>query len=163
MNRFKQLFKSKIWKRTIRNKGAVFGMIVIVFSIIVAIFCYFIAPDHSPNANRIILEIGSQKPGFRQTFALFPRDQKVEQKGFFHRLLFGQEDRFIYVPINDYELKGSDSVMIRKYIDEGVEEQQVLATTTLPKLFIRDRVVTKTFLLGTEVSGDRSQKDAYCK
>ena len=128
-------------------------MIVIVFSIIVAIFCYFIAPDHSPNANRIILEIGSQKPGFRQTFALFPRDQKVEQKGFFHRLLFGQEDRFIYVPINDYELKGSDSVMIRKYIDEGVEEQQVLATTTLPKLFIRDRVVTKTFLLGTDKFG----------
>ena len=51
-----------------KNKGAVFGLIVIALAVLVAIFAYFIAPDPSPFANRIILEIGRKKPGFEQSF-----------------------------------------------------------------------------------------------
>ena len=44
------------------------GLIVITLAILVAVFAYFIAPDNSPNANRIILEIGGSKPGYTQSF-----------------------------------------------------------------------------------------------
>jgi len=52
-----QSFQAAAWRRLKKNKGAVIGLIVIMLSVLVAIFAYFIAPDHSPSANRIILEI----------------------------------------------------------------------------------------------------------
>src|SRR5688572_15193415 len=61
-------FQRAAWKRLKKNKGAVLGMIVIIIAIIIAVFGYFIAPDHSSYANRIVLEIGSGKPGLRQEF-----------------------------------------------------------------------------------------------
>src|SRR6185295_12586145 len=61
-------FQKAAWKRLLKNKGAMFGLVVIVLAILVAIFAYFIAPDSSPNANRIILEIGGNKPGYSQDF-----------------------------------------------------------------------------------------------
>ena len=54
------------WKRLKKNKGAVFGFDHNPGFVLVAVFAYFIAPDPSPYANRIILEIGGKKPGFEQ-------------------------------------------------------------------------------------------------
>ena len=56
------------WKRLKKNKGAIAGLIIIILAIFTAIFSYFIAPDSSPYANRIILEIRKQKPGFKKAF-----------------------------------------------------------------------------------------------
>jgi peptide/nickel transport system permease protein len=61
-------FKSPAWQRLKRNKGAMAGLAVILISVIVAVFCYFIAPDPSPYSNRIILETGGEKPGFTKQF-----------------------------------------------------------------------------------------------
>ena len=44
------------------------GLVLIVISVIIAVFGYFLAPDPSPYANRIILEIGGEKPGFHSMF-----------------------------------------------------------------------------------------------
>ena len=49
-----------IRKRLLRNKGALFGLTVIGLSILTAVFAYFLAPDGSPDANRIIVEIGGK-------------------------------------------------------------------------------------------------------
>jgi len=65
-----QSFQRKTWKRLRKNKGAVFGMIIIIIAIIVAITAYFLAPDNSPDANRMIVEIGGRKPGFTQQIIL---------------------------------------------------------------------------------------------
>ncbi|MCH5689771.1 hypothetical protein LWM68_39430 [Niabella sp. W65] len=46
-----------------KNKGAMAGLVVIIIAVFTAVFCYFIAPDGSPYSNRIILEIGGEKPG----------------------------------------------------------------------------------------------------
>ncbi|MFZ1856562.1 MAG: hypothetical protein WAU29_04290, partial [Chitinophagaceae bacterium] len=48
----------RAWRRLKKNKGAVFGLIVIAIAVLIAVFAYFIAPDPSPFSNRIILEIG---------------------------------------------------------------------------------------------------------
>jgi len=92
-------FWQAAWKRLKKNKGAISGLIVIGISILVAVFCYFIAPDSSPYANRIILEIDGEKPGFRQTLLKVRKDREVPSTGFFSRLMNGKEDPYYYVPI----------------------------------------------------------------
>src|ERR1700760_4271785 len=81
-----------ILRRLLRNKGALFGLCVILLSVITAIFAYFLAPDGSPDANRIIVEIGGRKPGFRQTFLMVKKARPPAPVGLFHRLLYGCED-----------------------------------------------------------------------
>jgi peptide/nickel transport system permease protein len=118
------------------------------------VFCYFIAPDSSPFGNRIILEIRKQKPGFKKTFILLQKENQPETKSYFHQLLYGKEDEYSYIPVNSYELKGPDSIIIKKFIDDGVEETLILpAGDHLTSDFIKQRIKEKTFLLGTDKFG----------
>lgn len=144
----------QIWKRLKKNKGAIAGLFIIILSVVTAVFCYFIAPDSSPYANRIILEIRKQKPGFKKTFVLIKKGNQPGHKGVFHQLFFGKEDHYDYIPVNSYELKGRDSITIKKFIDDGVEETITLPThDDLSFSFIKKRVKEKTFLLGTDKFG----------
>ena len=47
-------FKKIFWKKLRRNKGAVFGLCIIVLAFLMAVFAYVVAPDSTPDANRII-------------------------------------------------------------------------------------------------------------
>jgi ABC-type dipeptide/oligopeptide/nickel transport system permease subunit len=116
--------------RLLRNKGAFFGLVVICAALIVAVIAYFIAPDHSPDANRIIVEIGGRKPGFSQLFLLVRKQQQPPSVSFFHQLFFGREDAFDYLPINGYSVQG-DSVVVEKFIDEGVAERRSFSLAQL--------------------------------
>ena len=126
-----------------------FGLIVISLSVLVAIFAYFISPDSSPFANRIILEIGRQKPGHQQTFLKLKKEKNVSNPGFFAWLISGKEDKYYYVPILAYQLK-NDSIIIQKYIDEDVSERQAFHTSQVDS---KKPIVTKKFLLGTDTYG----------
>ena len=125
-----------------------FGLTVIGLAVLVAVFAYFIAPDSSPFANRIILEIGGEKPGFKQAFVKVKNNRAVANTSFITRLTSGTADRFDYVPITTHETKG-DSVVVQKYIDEGLTERKVYTFTQLAK----EPVVTKKFLVGTDKYG----------
>ena len=115
-----------IGRRLIRNKGALFGLIVIGASIVVALTAYFIAPDTSPEANRIVGEIGGRRPGFRQLFLLLKKERQPEPVGFITHLLYGREDDYNYIPIDRYAVQG-DSLIVEKFVDEGVEERRAYA------------------------------------
>lgn len=65
-----------------------FGLIVIGLAILVAIFAYFLAPDPSPYANRIILELGGEKPGYKQSFLKIRKEKDVASTGFFQAANF---------------------------------------------------------------------------
>jgi ABC-type dipeptide/oligopeptide/nickel transport system permease subunit len=143
-----QSFQAAAWRRLKKNKGAVFGLIVIALTVLIAIFAYFIAPDPSPFANRIILEIGGEKPGFKQSFIKVRKDKDVASSSFFKQLASGKEDVYYYVPIVSHEQKG-DSVIIQKYIDEGVSERLAYNKTVLPNRPINEL----TFHLGTDKYG----------
>jgi peptide/nickel transport system permease protein len=145
----------RIGNRLLRNKGALFGLIVIGAAVVVAVTAYFIAPDPSPDANRIIVEIGGRRPGFRQLFLLLKKERQPAPVGFFSRLLNGREDRYEYIPIDSYTLRG-DSLIVQKFIDDEVEERRSYpaasrsgADTALPAWQIR----TQTFWLGTDKYG----------
>jgi peptide/nickel transport system permease protein len=141
-------FQAAAWRRLRRNKGAMFGLLVIILAVLVAIFAYFISPDPSPAANRIILEIGGEKPGFQQSFIRVRKDKNVLSPGFLRQLVSGKEDVYYYVPITSHEKQG-DRIIVQKFIDEGISERQVYRLSQLAP----EPVVTKKFLLGTDSYG----------
>jgi ABC-type dipeptide/oligopeptide/nickel transport system permease subunit len=151
-----QSFQRKTWKRLRKNKGAVFGIIIIAIAIFIAISAYFFAPDSSPDANRMIVEIGGRKPGFKQQFLLLNKERKTSQVSFFHYLLFGKQDIYNYIPINSYQ-KIADSFIIQKFIDEGIEERvaypmSMIQMNSFPGKNMYN-VATITFPLGTDKYG----------
>ena len=141
-------FEQAAWRRLKKNKGAVFGLIVIGLSVLVAILAYFIAPDPSPYANRIILELEGRKPGHEQQFLLVKKERQVANTGFFKRLIYGREDPHYYLPISSH-LASGDSVIVQKYVDETLNERQAFHLSQLAE----QPVITKKFLLGTDKFG----------
>lgn len=135
-------------KRLFKNKGAAFGLILIVLSLLLALLCYFISPDPSPNANRMIPEIGSKKPGFTISLLRIKRDKIVTKTGFFKRLLNGAEESYQYTPVTSFALLG-DSIIYQKFIDEGISERKAM----LRSLAGEPAVANITYHLGTDKFG----------
>ena len=143
-----QSFWGSAWRRLQKNKGAMAGLVMIVLAVLVALFAYFIAPDSSPFANRILLEIGGEKPGFEQSFLLVKKEQPRENTNLLEHALQGKQDDVEYIPISSWSRKG-DSIVVEKYIDEGVSERLSFHRRTVAK----DPVVNQRFLLGTDKYG----------
>ncbi|RYY62472.1 MAG: ABC transporter permease [Chitinophagaceae bacterium] len=141
-------FRQAAWKRLKKNKAAVFGMVIISLSILVAIFAYFIAPDPSPFSNRIILEIGGNKPGFRQQFLLVRKDRVPGNTGFVKQMVSGKEDNHYYLPVSSV-VQAGDSFVVQHFIDEGLTDRQAFHKNQLAP----SPVTEKNFLLGTDKFG----------
>jgi len=141
------------WRRLKRNKGALIGITIIVLSILAALFAYVLAPDGSPNANRMVVEIGGQQPGYTQLFLQLPRGRKIQSASFLNRLFFGEEDKYQYIPIQSHQQK-NDSLIIQKYIDEGITERVAYPITQTQwqegALKGPYKVTSKKFHLGTD-------------
>jgi ABC-type dipeptide/oligopeptide/nickel transport system permease subunit len=137
------------WRRLKKNPGAVFGMIVIGLALLMAAFSYQLAPDHSPYANRMILEIGGRKPGYRQSFLLIKKQQAVPRVSFIKRFFSGADDRYDWIPIESWQQE-NDSLVVRKSIDEGISERQSYYDPPGNKDM---QVRNKIFLLGTDRYG----------
>lgn len=138
----------QIWKKLRQKKSAMGGLAIIGFSVLLAVFAYFISPDPSPFANRMILEIGGQSPGFRQSFLQIKRVTTADKPGFFSRLFFGKEDEYTYLPVSSFQVKG-DSVWVQKRVDETVSEPRVYPLSALAA----KPVVSRHFVLGTDQYG----------
>ncbi|MEO6316002.1 MAG: ABC transporter permease [Chitinophagaceae bacterium] len=136
------------WRRLKKNKAAVFGMAVIALAVLVALFGYLFAPDGSPYANRMTVEIGGKRPGYTQQFLLINKEKKMASPGWFGRLLYGRDDRYTWLPVSGYQQK-ADSVIVQKFIDEGIHDRAAFALQQLPA----NPIVSKTFILGTDKYG----------
>ncbi len=137
------------WRRLKKNRGAVFGMIIIVMALLMAVFSYLLAPDHSPYANRMILEIGGQKPGYHQSFLLIKKQQDIPRTSFISRVFSGTDDRYDWMPIESWQQQ-NDSLVVEKFIDEGISERQAYYD---PPGNRNMQVRYKTFWLGTDRYG----------
>lgn len=123
-------------------------MILIVLSLLLASFAYFIAPDGSPNANRIIPEIGSKKPGFTIDLLRVKKVNQANEVGFFTRLIAGKNDQYNFIPITTFKING-DSIHYEKLIDDGITEKQVMPLNLLSNKPV-ERV---TYFIGTDKFG----------
>jgi ABC-type dipeptide/oligopeptide/nickel transport system permease subunit len=142
------------FKKLIRNKSALAGLAFIILSLFIAVFAYWLAPDPSPNANRMILEISGQSPGFTMQFLKLQKDN-LSSTGLIERTLSGKPDEYTFIPITSHVVKG-DSLVIEKYIDEGISERQTfLLSTIIPgsRERLSSRIVRKTYWLGTDKYG----------
>ena len=143
-----QSFWGAAWRRLKRNKGAMAGLVMIGLAVFIALFAYFLAPDSSPFANRIILEIGGEKPGYTQSFLLVKKESERNTTSLFQKAIGGEQDPVDYVPISRWTKK-DDSLIVDKYIDVGVSERLSFHGAALaPK-----PVITRKFLLGTDKYG----------
>lgn len=88
------------WQRFRKNKLGMAATGFVVLFAIVAIFAYFIIPDATTNANRQLLELSTQKPGFEVDMLLVPKGNPTAQPSFFQRLLNGRPDDCTYMPFD---------------------------------------------------------------
>ena len=146
-------FKTETWKRLKKNKGAIFGLIIISFAVLLSLFGYLIAPDNSPNADLQTVEIQAKKPGYKQQFLKVP--DKKESTGWFKQLTSGKHPGYRYVPISGYNIKG-DSLLINKYIDEDTSVVQYYSVNQLTNnnpSDLKKNIITKKYWLGTDKFG----------
>jgi len=140
------------WRRLRSNYAAMSGLIIITIASLVAIFAYLLAPDHSPNANRMILEIGGRKPGSSQLFLKIARQRTIAQESILQQIMYGKEDRFEYIPIRSYKLTG-DSVHALKYVDENLYQPVSFSKQAIGYSESSPITETRQFLLGTDQYG----------
>lgn len=147
-------FSQQTWKRLKKNKGAVFGLVIIFIAVFTTIFGYLIAPDGSPNADLQTVEIQAKKPGFKQLFLKIP-DDKAEYTGWFMQLLNGKPDQVRYLPIASYSIAG-DTFKVDKYVDEDTSVVQYYSVSQISgnhPAAIGKNIITKTYWLGTDKFG----------
>ncbi len=138
-------------KKITRNKTALAGLTCILISIFTAIFAYWLAPDPSPNANRMILEISGQSPGFTMQFLKVKKDYFIPA-GLLDRTISGRPDEYTYVPITSFESRG-DSIIVNQYVDEGISERKSFPLSAVQAGSNPAFVEKKTFWLGTDKYG----------
>ncbi len=154
-----------IWKRLYRKRSARASLWLICLCCLAAILAYPLAPDSTPDANRIIPELGAKSPGFSKQFLLIPAKQALPDRGWLRGLFTGRPAKYSLKPLNSYVL-ARDSVVIYHYIDEGLQDIEMFRIADLlpqsdrklpvseqQQLFDRKLIVRKTFWLGTDRYG----------
>lgn len=145
---FTATYNTAFVKRLRKNKGALFGIVIIILSILTAVLAYVLAPDNSTNANRIIAEVGAQKPGYNVQLLRIKKQFRAADKNFLITWFSGAEDSYTYIPISSYKII-NDTIIYEKMIDEGITETQRIAA----KLAADKPVISFTYYLGADKFG----------
>lgn len=109
------------WQRYKKNKMA-FGSLVFIFvAILIGILGYLITPDKTSFSNNQVLEISTQKPGFKCTMLKVRKNEELDRKGFFSRMVFGRKNNYTYIPINSYYFE-NEQLIIEEFNEVVGEE-----------------------------------------
>lgn len=139
-----------IWKRLLRKPAAVVALSIIFLACLFALFAYPLAPDNSPNANNMIIELGARPSGFSIDLLKVPKGRKATQQPS-DGWLSGWTSEYNLSPINRLWMKG-DSLLVEHYIDDGMTDTVSYPGSMFsgpPENFITHR----TFWLGTDRYG----------
>jgi peptide/nickel transport system permease protein len=134
------------------------GLVVIALALLAGIFAYFIAPDHTPFANGMVLEISGQKPGFRIEMLALQKAQPAPQRGWFHRLIYGQESPVTVVPLKARRFAG-DSICVQKYVDEATSLTETYSLAQV--LYGKDTLITNQAAAQEQVRQHHLQTRRY--
>ncbi|MFT3682016.1 MAG: ABC transporter permease [Ferruginibacter sp.] len=149
-------FSAQVWKRLKKNKGGMFGLIIIVLAVVIAVLGYFIAPDDSPNADLQTVEIQAKKPGYTQLFLKVPDFRNSFPGNWFTTMLNGSNNNYRYIPISKYSING-DALFIHKYVDEDTSVLQSYSihqlTNDHPEQLLKQNIIKKKYWLGTDKFG----------
>lgn len=126
----------------------------------IAIFAVPLSPDKTPDANNMIVELSARPAGFQQQLMRIPRQHQPEKEGCWYRLFIGQPASYSTVPINGFFIN-SDTIFLRHYIDEGLEDTIAFSKVSLhipenvdPAAWLeKNAIETRRFYLGTDRYG----------
>ena len=107
-------FSAMMWYRLRKNNSALFGMIVIGISIVIAILGYLITPDSSPNGNTQFPELNIKKPGFTMQFLKVRKNEGSNKVNLFTKIQNGETNDYRFVPLYDYYFEGND-IIVEQY------------------------------------------------
>ncbi len=93
------------------------GLIIIIISVFTGCFAYYLAPDHTPNANQMILELSGKGLGYEALLLGEHKQIPVEKSTFWSRLINGAPSKYHYIPIQRWKFEG-DSLKYMRYVDE---------------------------------------------
>jgi ABC-type dipeptide/oligopeptide/nickel transport system permease subunit len=149
-------FSKEIWNRFKKNKGGLFGLVVIAIAILVAVFGYLITPDATPNADMQTVEIQAKKPGYTQLFLKITTNE-YSSPHWYTTFLHGKKDGDRYIPITSFYIhETGDSITVNKYVDEDtsvVQTYSIDQVTNDPEELLSQNIVTKKYWLGTDKFG----------
>lgn len=105
-------------RRFLKNKPALFGLVVILIAVVISVLGYVIMPDSTTNANNSLPEIKKQGVGFKVDILRVRKNVAVPEVSFFESLAFGDESDFIEKPLDSiqYNIKNG---MLRVYLAKG--------------------------------------------
>ncbi len=120
------------WHRFRKNIIGMISLIVIVLAILIAIAGYLITPDSTPMCNTQILEISTQKPGFKTEFLTIRKNQPAINTSFFKKMLFGAPSNYSLIPITAYNFEQSDiDVLVFNPDGGGMSESNNIANVVM--------------------------------
>lgn len=154
-----------ILKKLLRKPSAAVAMAIILLTCLVAIFAYLLAPDNTPYANRMIVELGAKPPGFTKQLLLLPKQVKQEGHKGIVEWFTGTPSNFDRMPLNKIHFSG-DNAVVTHYIDDGMQdtviiplanilpsEKRMLPIDEQYKYLLANNIENRTFYLGTDRYG----------
>ncbi len=105
---------SLLWKRFKKNIPAMAGLGIIVFAVLLSLFCYMLMPDNSPNANQMNLALSTLRPGTRVSGIEIPDRIPNGSTSIVDRFLFGKPSSYTFTPVDTLWIEG-DSVIFEPF------------------------------------------------
>lgn len=131
-----------------KNIPGLFGAFIILCSIVCAVFAYFIAPDKSPFANEMHLELGTLRPGAEVSFLRIPKLNTITTS-FLDQLINGKASNYKAIPVSSYTK--SDSTI--SYIQYGTNFPKIISINNVLSTPKKSVIFKKTYYLGTDKYG----------
>jgi peptide/nickel transport system permease protein len=134
-------------KNYIKYGTGFIGAIYIAISLMVAIFVYYIAPDNSPNANEMHLELSLLNPGSQIHFIYLNKEFKANSEP--NILLYGEQKSYKPIAIDTAYMHSNYCY----YLPYGKSLIEKVPVTSLHRGISGKLSHVKTFHLGTDKYG----------
>jgi peptide/nickel transport system permease protein len=93
-------------KRLLKNKPAIFGLVIIVLAHVVALLGYLLMPDKTPFANDGSALIKKRPMGFEAKLLKLRINREIEEVNFIKKMYFGEESKYTIIPVDTVFLHG---------------------------------------------------------
>lgn len=119
--------------RFLKNRIAFSSLVFIGLVALLSIVGYWVTPDKTPMVNEQNLLLATLKPGSEVSILKVHKNQEIPNRNIFHKLLYGQENRYQSYPFSRYRFS-SDSIIITEYSKDasGLEIGFHLANVCYP-------------------------------